>query len=238
MFKRMIIILFFALLIGCSNEEPVIVKKETNTTDELRPALIEEEKEEEIDALIEFTFPEEQVIINLKNIPILNEYLHTTDDKELAIQNMELIPIGLDEGDLFLLEFSCKNEHCSYLVLHQDTNKQALLVADLAQHSQVLFSPDDDKVLLQFDRRSESAALQTNFVVIDLANWQQIQLHTQEETRTQILNFQWPITADHWIDNQSISASVSISSELNDELLGQEKTTENQTTEIIFYVND
>src|SRR5690625_6483007 len=82
MVKRMLTILFFAFFIACSKEEPIIMKKEMKTTDEHQPALIEEEKEDEVDALIEFTFPEEQVIINLKNIPILNEYLQATRSEE------------------------------------------------------------------------------------------------------------------------------------------------------------
>ncbi|HLS61025.1 MAG TPA: hypothetical protein VK044_07845 [Virgibacillus sp.] len=238
MVKRMLTILFFAFFIACSKEEPIIMKKEMKTTDEHQPALIEEEKEDEVDALIEFTFPEEQVIINLKNIPILNEYLQATNDKEKAIRNMDLIPIETEENDIFLLEFSCENEHCSYLLLHQDTKNQAYLVADLARYSQVLFSPDHNKALLKFDRNADSAESLTDLIVIDIQNWQQIQLLTPEEINTQILNFQWPITANHWIDNQSISVSVPMFSELDDELISQEKEIENQTTDITFYLDD
>src|SRR5690625_7162217 len=93
MVKRMLIISFFVLLMACSQEEPVILKKETNTTDEYHPALIEEEQEDENDTLIEFTFPEEQIMINLKNITILIEYLKSTNDKEKAIRNIEIILI-------------------------------------------------------------------------------------------------------------------------------------------------
>src|SRR5690625_7487375 len=156
MVKRMLIISFFALLIACSQEEPVILKKETNTTDEYHPALIEEEQEDENDTLIEFTFTEEQVMINLKNIPIFNEYLQATNDKEKAIRNMELIPI--EKSDIFLLEFSCANEHCSYLLLHPDTNNQAFLVADLAQYSQALFSPRSEERRVGKECRCEWSA--------------------------------------------------------------------------------
>src|SRR5690625_6687489 len=182
MVKRMLIISFFVLLMACSQEEPVILKKETNTTDEYHPALIEEEQEDENDTLIEFTFPEEQIMINLKNIPILNEYLQATNDKEKAIRNMDLIPIETEENDIFLLEFSCENEHCSYLLLHQDTKNKAYLVADLARYSQVLFSPDHNKALLKFDRNADSAEPLTDLIVIDIQNWQQVQLLTPERS--------------------------------------------------------
>src|SRR5690625_2535047 len=116
MVKRMLIISFFVLLMACSQEEPVILKKETNTTDEYHPALIEEEQEDENDTLIEFTFPEEQIMINLKNIPILNEYLQATNDKEKAIRNMEIIQI--EKYDIFILELSIAIKNLFYFLLH------------------------------------------------------------------------------------------------------------------------
>lgn len=171
------------LLTACT-EEPVIMKSESppeNPNQE--PEIVEEgnDSEEDIEEYIEFALPEEEIMINLKLVPILDSYLQVAQNKEQAMEQMTLIPIQAADKTLYLLEFSCQQTLCSYLLLDQTEDNWAYLIADLAKLAQKTTSPDDTKLLFHFNREQASPPPFSDIVVIDLEKWEPITLHNQTE---------------------------------------------------------
>src|SRR5690625_2798967 len=109
--KRILFVWLFVtiLLFGCSQQEPVMIKQETNETESLhKPEFVEEKNEDnETHAFIEFSLPEEQVKLNLKMIPILNQYLQTVQDRDQTIKDMNLIPVHRSEEHTSELHSRC-----------------------------------------------------------------------------------------------------------------------------------
>ena len=209
MIKRLLILLLMVLISACSKEEPIISTKEDNSVDAVAdPELIaEHESDEIVDKFIEFPLPDEQVIINLKMVPILSEYLHAVQDQQQFIKNMRLIPINTEDNGMYLLEFSCANELCSYILLNQNQDGPAYLVADLAKYIHTIISPDKDIILLQFNRETALPSPLTNIVAIDTIEWNLLSLHN-EDYQHGILNYKWHFTSVNWVDNETISLSI------------------------------
>jgi len=171
----------------------------------------------------------------LKRVPILNEYLRFINDQEKVVQEMDLIPIDLEEHTIYLLEFSCQNNLCSYLILDQSKDNPTYLVADLAKYVDSLLSPDRSTIILKFNRKTSLSLPLTNLVAIDLEQWDILSLKTQSSEK-EYLNFTWPLSSISWIDKNTISAHRPIISVLTEESISKWKNSGSQTTNIIFHV--
>lgn len=222
------------LLTACS-DEPVIVKSDSPPEDPDRePEIIEQQKdnEEEVEEFIEFTLPEEEVMINLKKVPILDSYLQAVPSRQQAIEKMNLNPIQAADRDLYLLEFSCQKAQCSYLLLDQTNGKNAYLMADLAEHVQTVMAPDKANILFHFHREDSQLPL-SDIVVIDLETWGPVKLDNQTEDET-MLDYTWPILTVEWSDNKTISATIPDIIEPSPENINEWDSTEKSTTKIEF----
>ncbi|WP_099157892.1 hypothetical protein [Virgibacillus ndiopensis] len=237
MFKRLTLLFFICILLtACSKDEPVIVKKDAKAADpNEEPELVEQKSNEETDEFIEFALPDEKIMINLEMVPILNEYLYATKDRKKAIEKMKMLRIDAIERDIYLLEFSCKNGLCSYLLLDQSKENQAFLVADLAKSIQTKLSPDHSKILLQFNRETALPIPLSNLVVIDLKNWELVSL-TNDTNEAKLLHYSWPIVTAEWLDNQTITAMIPTVSDPTNDLLLQWQEAGSKTTSIQFSI--
>lgn len=227
----------FIILIACkANDASVIVKKEATTDPVIsEPELIEEETKADDDPLIEFSLPYEQVVINLKMVPILDDYLRLIDNKINAIEQMNLIPIHSGSNTIYLLEFSCQNDLCSYLVIDQSKDNQTYLVADLAKYVSTSIAPDQTKMIITFDRHTSLSTPRTNLVAIDLENWEILSLKAQSDDHD-FLNYHWPITSVTWINEQTISAHIPVIDEPSEANILEWENSGSQTTDIIFQI--
>src|SRR5699024_10777921 len=145
-----------------------IVKRDQSTaTHANTPELIEEKGENQTEQHIVFTLPYEQLTIDLTNIPILKEYLQWVDDPKMAVEKMNMIPIDFEDKNIYLLEFSCQKDLCSYLLLDEGSKQQSYLLADMAKFVQSHSSPDDQIILLEFDRKDKFSLHLSHLVVID-----------------------------------------------------------------------
>ncbi|WP_090869448.1 hypothetical protein [Oceanobacillus limi] len=207
----MIISLFtFVLLSSCSSDEPVLVKKKTTLPhSQENPELIEQKNEdEEVNEFIEFTLDDEVVMLNLNLVPILNQYLHAVSDRNKKIEEMNIQRIHQKvTNSIYLLEFSCHNSLCSYLLFDQNKDNTGHLVADLANLIHAKLSPDHSKLLLQFNRESNLPLPVTHLVVLNLEEWQPVKLEN-EHTDTQLLHYKWPILGLDWVNNETISVVI------------------------------
>ncbi|MFB4169522.1 hypothetical protein [Virgibacillus sp. JSM 102003] len=205
MYIRLLCLSVLLLLAACS-EEPVIVQKDTKLVDPNQdPEFVEEQNEdEEVDQYIEFALPEEEVMINLEMVPILDAYLQATQSRQQALEKMNMFRISATDKNLYLLEFSCHDELCSYLLLDQTMDNQAYLVADLAKYIQAKVSPENTKILLRFNRNLKTPSPYSNIAVIDLEEWELLPL-VNETNDKDLLNYKWPILAANWVDDDTIS---------------------------------
>ncbi|MTW88049.1 hypothetical protein F3157_20865 [Virgibacillus dakarensis] len=219
--KIVLLLVVLAFITACSKHEPVVVKKEANADPNENPELVEQNNDDDdTDEFIEFALPEEKVMVNLKMVPILNSYLEASANRAEAIKTMTILPIQAGNANLYLLEFSCSNDLCSYILLDQSKDNPALLVADLARTVQSKLSPDNSKILLQFNREASLPIPLTNLVVVDLVEWEQISL-TNETNDLQVLAYHWPIITAEWTDDQTITVSLPDVTEPVNKLLQQ-----------------
>lgn len=236
-----ILMLIILLLASACQEEPVIVKQDISSEDEpiKEPELLEKEnnKDEVVEEFIEFSIPNEKIVVNLTRVPILKEYIRTMDNKEEVISKMNLIPINTDVGTVYLLEFSCDNELCSYLLFNQNEENQAFLIADLAKHNYTSFSPDNKKVLFKFNRNTSFPIGLSNLLVVDLENWSIQSLYNNEDKGLDVLHYKYPIITAEWVDEQTIVITIpDVTDHTNDSLLDWSKNG-SPTIEYTLYLN-
>lgn len=219
MVKQLLFIVFVLLLfMTACKDEPVLVKEDSQPENpNKKPEIVEQQQdgeEEEIDEFIEFTLPDEKVMINLKMVPILDEYLHAAKDPQQVIERMNIERISITNDNLYLLKFSCQNNLCSYMVLDQTKDNQAYLIADLAKIKQMEVSPEETKIFFHFDRNIESPVPPSDIVVIDLEKWEPLTLENQRDDK-KLLDYNWPIITADWKDDQTISVTVPDTEETN-----------------------
>lgn len=149
---------------------------------------------------------------------------------------MNLLPIETLHSTIYLLEYSCNNDLCSYILLDQNKDKQSFLVADLAKMTQIKFSPNNKKFLLIFKRESIDSMSTTNVIIFDVEEWQRITLDPTINDLT-LLNYKWPLTDVEWIDDNAITISKPMINELTEESITVWNELGNQTSNIILQVN-
>ncbi|WP_067730098.1 hypothetical protein [Oceanobacillus damuensis] len=208
MIKKFIMISVLLVAAGCSSNSKAIEKVDTVPLEtEKQPALIEQEEEDEIEQYIEFFLNDEQVLINLQMVPILKEYLNGVKNRKATINEMKLERLPLDDHQIYLLEFSCFSEACSYLLFNQSGENPAYLVADLAKFKKMLVSPEESKVAIQFGRINNQNFETDHLVVTDLKQWKVLSLNN-ETNDANILNYKWPYVTVHWIDEESLNVNI------------------------------
>lgn len=206
MVKKILCIVLLLLLLNACSEDPVIVKKDPSPVSASKePEIVEQQSgdKEETDKFVEFALPDEQVMINLEMVPILNVFLQTAVNKDKAIEKMDLSRINTKNEDLYLLEFSCHKNLCSYLLLDQSQKNQAFLVADMAKSLQIQLSPDNSKILLQFNRKQSLPVPLSDIVVVDLTEWKLLELKNGD-VEENLLDYNWPLISSYWLDNKTI----------------------------------
>ncbi|MDL4842174.1 hypothetical protein [Aquibacillus rhizosphaerae] len=206
-----VLIIFF--LVACSEESPTITKIDSSENNiNQKPALIENELEEnndeEKELLLEFKLPNEIVTINLERVGILKNYLDGVENSQIEINNMNLLPLEIPNETLYLLEFSCQNNTCSYLLLDQGNDDgRSLLIADLAKYQQLIPSPDNDKLLFVFSRNSDLADYEKNrTIIIDMNEF--ISIHITNPNDKRFFEYQWPFEHITWKDNTTVTITI------------------------------
>lgn len=240
--KRIVLFIILIIVSACQTEEPVIVKQDISSPDDpiKEPELLEKEnnKDEVVEEFIEFSIPNEKIVVNLTRVPILKEYIHTMDNKEDVISKMNLVPINTDFGNIYLLEFSCDNELCSYLLFNQNEDNQAFLIADLAKHKYTSLSPDNKKLLFKFNRNTSYPIGLSNLIVVDLENWSIHSLYNKEDKSLDVLHYKYPIITAEWVDEQTITIAIpDVTDNTNNESLLDWSKNGSPTVEYTLYLN-
>ncbi|WP_156290503.1 hypothetical protein [Oceanobacillus salinisoli] len=239
--KRLALIIFVILLSGCSEttDQPVIEKAEdTQYMEQTEPVIVEEViDEEEMNEFIEFQVDEEILRLNLKAVPILNEYLSGVNNLSQAVKQMGIEKLPIEGQEIYLIEFSCTNDLCSYLLINQEKDKQSYLVADLAKFENVFPSPSETNIILQFSRTvSTHFPLVHHIIVVNVESWSTLPLEN-EMSDTDILHYTWPFQTIEWMDEENISITIPDTVNLNDENTAALDETElNKTTTIKLHV--
>lgn len=205
----LIFIVFMIVLTACSDtgsSDAVIEKVESAAaTEKKEPVLIEEvdEEEEQIDQFIEFFLEDEQLTINLEKVPILDHYLEGAKNRNEAIKKMVIQRLPIEDHQIYLLEFSCVNERCSYIVFNQNERNSAMLLADVSTYSAYYISPNERNLIFEFIREKDNVPM-THLIPIDLNQWSLVSLNMSDGDDT-IIEYTTPITEVEWINDQEIS---------------------------------
>ncbi|WP_186577643.1 hypothetical protein [Aquibacillus kalidii] len=236
--SKFLIATCFTILVACSNDTPTITKKDVpNQPTEEKTVLIESDGDEEkkdkeqAEMLLEFNLQNEQVILNLNHISILKSYLESSQNKSAEIAKMKLDKIDVSYNNtMYLLQFSCVNNECSYILLDQTEDGRSKLIADLSHLEQVISSPDGNKLLFLFSREDQTINAKVNRItVIDLKDWDTLSLVED----VPITNYEWPIQSVEWLNNNDISVSIP---DLNvNDNLKEWVTTDKQTKEKVVH---
>lgn len=232
----LVFLTFFITACSSNNGDEAIMKADYMDEDMVASAKSDEIKSEEATALeyIEFNLDEEQILIDIGKIPILHEFLRIHQQPQKATQEMNLEKIELALQNIYILSFSCNNERCSYILLHEDQKKRAALVADMAQLVGSYVSPDQSKIALQFNRQSEETIPLSNLVIFDINEWQSLSI-SKEEMLPNILNYNWPFLSVEWVNGESIAISIPDLIEPNKEYYDEWTITEgNNINTVIF----
>ncbi|MFD1361530.1 hypothetical protein [Lentibacillus salinarum] len=237
--KKFLAIIILVILTACT-EEPVIVKSDAPPdAPEQKPEIVEQQTddEEEVEEFIEFALPEEKIMVNLKMVPILDSYLQAVPNRQKAIGQMTLDPIQATDKNLYMLAFSCRETACSYLLMDRTEENKTYLLADLAELSQTVLSPDGTNVMFHFTREESPSHLPlSDIVVIDLEKWEPMTPdHLQADSFA--LSYTWPIQFVEWTDNRNLTATVPDISEPSAEKIMAWANTEKPTKTIELTLN-
>ncbi|BAC13342.1 hypothetical protein ACFQ4N_10320 [Oceanobacillus iheyensis] len=243
-FTLIMLIILLIGLVACSDNNDVIIKKVESAEEAKDPVLIEEvdEKDEEVDQFIEFFLEDEQLTIHLNRVPILDYYLQGAENRDEAIKNMNMQHLPIEDRLIYLLEFACMNERCSYIIFnHDDESNAAILLADVARFSNYYVSPNNQNIIFQFIRESQNVPL-SHLVSIDLIDWRVVSLIMPESDDT-IIEYTRPIIGIDWINDQEINVISPKLDEITDQSYrswdeSEEKKHENHTMIISKNIND
>ncbi|SDL80034.1 hypothetical protein [Sediminibacillus halophilus] len=223
-------LLFVMVVAACSDDDtqPVMVKSEEQAdATEKKPVLVEKETEEkdedsgQEEMLLEFTLPNEQVVIDLNQVTILKHYLSAVADRDAEIEDMALTRVDIPDKDtIYLLEFSCREDSCSYLLLNQQEEGGSYLAADLAMFKSASISPENDLLLLLFNRKDTGLKPEISkdkMVIIDLEQMsrQRTLMDNGEPFKNE---YHWPILSASWKNNQVLTVTVPAISDTEESL--------------------
>lgn len=233
------IILFF--LAACSKQQPIIIQEDINTKNEESITFVEEDHDEEQEPqqFLEFTLSDQQVTLNIDQIPVLSNYLEQHTDRNKAIQEMQLIQIMQDDYDsLFLLSFAFQNDTCSYLLLNTEL-EQSQLLADQAKIINIEPSPDLSNILFVFERSLPDKPWNTNkLVVYNIEDWTEVTLTEDNNNLITLHAFRWPILNVDWLNDAEIEIQLPDISKATNAALEEWYLTDNRPEkEIITIIN-
>lgn len=236
-------LLLLIVITSCSSKEtPVIVKEETNHTDTDGATLIEESEKndtEEYQMMIEFTLENEQLTIDLEQVPILKSYLAQIDNRQQAIAQMELTKLDIESAEpLYLLNFAEVEQMGSYLLLDPSDNGNSFLLTDRASFIEVIPSPEGGQLLFNFERTVTDQSWTTNkLVVLDLDTWSSPTLTSTDGHNIMIDKFKWPVQHVAWLDNQTVQLSIPAIAEASTEQLSNWYQAERATKQVQLTIN-
>lgn len=194
------------LMLGCSKEPAIIVKEDIDPIEDELIELIEQTQDDlQTQQFLEFVLLDQQITLNLNNIPVLANYLEQHSDREKAIQEMQLTQILSDDFDsIYLLSFACQNDACSYLLLNTEIAESQLL-ADQAQVVKIEASPGLEHLLIVFKRSLPNHPWDTfKLSIYDIENWTEISLIDDDTEIMGLHRFNWPIFDTVWLNETEL----------------------------------
>lgn len=200
---KFLFICLLLFIVGCEKEEPPFVKIDSKEENTQKVNTTQPKKER---TSIKLQFEDQQIKINLNSVPILKEYITTSKDPEKLIQQMRIIPLNTSVLHIYLLEFSCVNTSCSYLLLNEQQDKKTVLLTDMASFIQSISSADQQKTLLHFQREGDYDIQNSKVIAVDMKDGKFMKI-TPERTDFK-LNYNWPLMDIEWGDDQTIHAKI------------------------------
>ncbi|RLL45164.1 hypothetical protein D8M04_09900 [Oceanobacillus piezotolerans] len=222
--KYYTIVILLLFLFGCSPSNDSVIQKADsedppNTKNE-STELVEKDKTLVIPAF------NKNVQINLDDIPILEQYLNGFPNPNDKMEEMNLIPLPINNESLYLLEFACSRDLCSYMLINEESISSSFLVTDLAKYKQTILSPNETKMILQFSRNYSKNEEQHHIALVNMETFERI--IPEENKKRSTLNYTRPFKSIEWLDEQTISITTSSMEEV-------ELKTINEADDVITY---
>lgn len=204
----LIILLSSLCLVACSKHESSVPIEKMAVENEVTAAEVNgqpDERSPEMMEYAEFLVDDEIVSIAIKDIPILEQYLRFQKNPNEKIMEMELEKIDVGAENVFLLQFSCFDGHCSHLLLHPDRKNVVHLIADIATYQSFFPTPDGSKIAFLFNRLSEENLPLGHVVVYDFINRKLIPMVSLDGIDK--LDYTWPILSVEWENDNSLAVT-------------------------------
>ncbi|WP_181349045.1 hypothetical protein [Thalassobacillus sp. CUG 92003] len=196
---------------GCSSQTPSTqsesMKINQEETDESEPVSSEK--------MVEINVGENIYSIDLIDFPILDHYLTSNSDSDAQLNHMSFKSVGAEVNPhLYLTEFACYEDNCSYMIIDFIQEKSTLLT-DLSQFISLQFSPDQTNLALNFKKVTDR--LQTHqLFVIDAATSEKLTLRPTEHADTPSPEAsKYPIKDMSWQGNEHISVTLPMVDQFN-----------------------
>lgn len=237
MIRMLAFLIMLPLLAACTADSEDALSKVEEVL-ENAPAKLEVEATEEVEReripFIEFELEEENIVIDVRKVSILKELLNAQNNPDDAILDMNLEKFEINNETIFLLSFSCMNDRCSYLLFNEGQDKRTYLIADMAQFSHIIPSPDESRIAILFNRAIDDKLPVNNVVMFDILKWETLPLYNYELTDN-ILNYTWPIVSVEWVDDEHVSISVPEIVDLNKDTYDEWSTSETNSVQSFIY---
>ncbi|SET93421.1 hypothetical protein SAMN05421676_11168 [Salinibacillus kushneri] len=231
--KRWVLFMSMMLIfIGCSENEE---NQELDVTDNKENT----EQTEEAKALPEtLSIPvmtkENSVTIHLENAPLLGHYLSTAKDDVNEIGQTFRAQLLTEETDdaLYMMSYACQGEEsiCSYLLVEKGKEEESVIpLTDLASFVSYQLSPDQEKIMLYFERVINGKK-KHHIQVVDLYEHKILSLNNEDLTE-QVLDYNYSIESMEWVDTNKIKIRVPSSIHFDE----KKKNTDNLGDDFILF---
>ncbi|WP_102027553.1 hypothetical protein [Salirhabdus sp. Marseille-P4669] len=192
------------LLVGCSDK----------VADEVAiPVLSPEEEEVRIELPNEVTFPVdgESYTITLSEIPFLAHYLSSSTNVNQTIEGFRGQTIHNSEDfKLIMMEYACQNttQKCSYILIKEYGDNTAMVpLTDLAKYEDYTLSPEEEYVIVQFNRETNSGT-RSHLLAVHLKDEEVVKL-SNPDLSSDVLHYNYPIESITWVEENIIEIELS-----------------------------
>ncbi|GAA0494037.1 hypothetical protein GCM10008986_20690 [Salinibacillus aidingensis] len=208
--KKWLLFLSMALIfIGCSEDNNESQVKETTDKEEVTQET--ENKEEALPETLSIpvTDTEDSVTIHLENAPLLGRYIAASGKQpEEMAQSFKARHLTDEAGGLYMMSYACQEDKrsCSYLLIQKGEEENTVPLTDLAAFVSYQLSPDQEKIMLFFERGQKETKTH-DIQVVDLTEHKLLSLQNEDLTE-EVLNYNNPIEAMEWADSDTIKVRV------------------------------
>ncbi|WP_028782531.1 hypothetical protein [Thalassobacillus devorans] len=228
------------IVASCSPDQGQATGEDKEAVKEKVSPAVEAQKGEDDEAPKKFRVQlgAETYTIDLKEHPILHNFLSASSDPEEKLATMTFIPITMNEhADKALIEFACHETRCSYLLM-DFSDEGSILLADLAKLEQVQVS-HDSLIAIKFSRKNQQGVTTHHVEIADLEAISEKTFSIDSYTYSGISYeaYQFPIEKMKWTESGELTIHIPQVEDYASYNLENWRAKGSPTTELILTIN-